>query len=84
VSREDRHGTHPGRPFGVTGGGFAEGQNNPEEFKPEKTVGGFASGQEDEEQFPEGAKLGSFAIGQEAEKHTEEGTFGRVEDEEEG
>jgi len=80
----DRHGTHPGRPFGRTGGGFAEGQDNPEEFKPDKTVGGFATGQEDLEDFPEGAQLGSFAKGQEEEEHVDEGTFGRVEDEDEG
>jgi hypothetical protein len=67
----------------VTGGGFAEGQNNPEDFKPEKNVGAFASGQEDLEQFPEDAKLGSFAKGQEAEQHLEEGTFGKVDGEEE-
>ena len=78
----DRHGTHPGRPFGVTGGGFAEGQNNPDEFKPDKTVGSFATGQEDLEEFPEGAKLGSFARGQQAESHIHEGTFGSVEDDE--
>ncbi len=79
----DRHGTHPARPFGVTGGGFAEGQVNPEEFKPDKNVGGFATGQEDLEEFPEDAKLGSFARGQETQENVEEGTFGRVEGEEE-
>jgi hypothetical protein len=79
----DRHGTHPGRPFGVTGGGFAEGQNHPDEFKPDKTVGSFATGQEDLEEFPEDAKLGSFARGQQAESHIHEGTFGSVEGEEE-
>jgi hypothetical protein len=77
--RSDRHGTHPGRPFGVTGGGFAEGQVNPEEFKPDKTVGGFATGQEDLEEYPEGAQLGSFAIGQESERHIHEGTFSESE-----
>ena len=76
--RIDRHGTHPGRPFGVTGGGFAEGQVHPEEFKPDKTVGGIATGQEDLERFPEGAQIGSFAIGQEGERHIHEGTFGEV------
>jgi hypothetical protein len=81
VSSDDRHGTHPARPFGVTGGGFAEGQNDAEEFKPEKNVGGFASGQEDLEEFPENAKLGSFARGQEDEPNTQEGTFGKVDDE---
>ena len=81
MSSDDRHGTHPARPFGRTGGGFAEGQDNPEEFKPDKTVGGFATGQEDLEEFPEDAKLGSFALGQEAEKKRVEGTFGRVEGE---
>jgi len=76
----DRHGTHPARPFGVTGGGFAEGQNNPEEFEPEKNVGGFASGQEDLEEFPEDSKLGSFARGQQAESHIHEGTFGTTDE----
>ena len=74
----DRHGTHPGRPFGRTGGGFAEGQVDPE-VKPDKTVGGFASGQEDLEDFPEGAQLGGFAKGQETQENTKEGTFGVVE-----
>jgi len=76
-----RDGTHPGRPFGVTGGGFAEGQVDPEEHTPDKTVGGFGTGQEDLEEFPEGAKLGSFARGQQAESHIHEGTFAATEDE---
>ena len=76
-----RDGTHPGRPFGVTGGGFAEGQVD-EEYVPDKKVGGFAEGQEDVEEFPEGTKLGSFARGQQAESHIHEGTFGTGEDEE--
>ena len=76
----DRRGTHPARPFGATGGGFAEGQNNPEDFEPEKNVASFAAGQEDVEQFPEDTKLGSFARGQQAESHIHEGTFGKVED----
>ena len=75
----DRLGTHPGRPFGRTGGGFAEGQDSPEEFPPDKTVGSFATGEEDLEAFPEGAKLGSFARGQQGESHIHEGTFGAVE-----
>jgi hypothetical protein len=77
----NRHGTHPARPFGVTGGGFAEGQNNPEDFVPEKTVGAFGTGQDDPEEFPEDVKLGSFARGQQAESHIHEGTFGKVNDE---
>ncbi|HEY2656976.1 MAG TPA: hypothetical protein VGI55_14380 [Solirubrobacteraceae bacterium] len=76
----NRDGTHPGRPFGVTGGGFAEGQNDPEEFKPEKKVGAFGTGQEDLEQYPDDAKLGSFARGQQAESHIHEGTFAVGED----
>jgi hypothetical protein len=72
----DRRGTHPARPFGVTGGGFAEGQNDPEEHPPEKNVGAFATGQEDIEEYPEDVKLGSFARGQQAESHIHEGTFG--------
>jgi hypothetical protein len=75
----DRHGTHPARAFGVTGGGFAEGQVHPEEFKPEKKVGGFGTGQEDLEEFPEDAQLGSFAKGQETDPNVQEGTFGKVE-----
>jgi hypothetical protein len=66
----------------VTGGGFAEGQNNPEEHEPEKNVGGFASGQEDLEEYPEDSKLGSFARGQQAESHIHEGTFGTTDDDE--
>lgn len=77
----NRDGTHPGRPFGVTGGGFAEGQNDAEEFVPEKKVGSFGTGQEDVEEFPEDLKLGSFARGQQAESHIHEGTFGTTEDE---
>ena len=79
----DRRGTHPARPFGATGGGFAEGQNNPEEFEPDKNVASFAAGQEDIEEYPEDVKLGSFARGQQAESHIHEGTFGMVESEEE-
>lgn len=77
----NRHGNHPARPFGVTGGGFAEGQNHPEDVEPDPTVGGFASGQDDQEEFPEDVKLGSFARGQQAESHIHEGTFGNVGDE---
>jgi hypothetical protein len=80
-SRDDRHGTHPARAFGVTGGGFAEGQVDPDEYKPEKNVGGFATGQEDLAEFPEDAKLGGFARGQESHKSTEEGTFATAEGE---
>lgn len=76
-----RDGEHPARPFGVTGGGFAEGQNNPEEFEPEKKVGAFGTGQENLEEYPEDAKLGSFARGQQAESHIHEGTFGTVNEE---
>lgn len=79
----NRHGNHPGRPFGATGGGFAKGQNHPEEFEPDPTVGGFGSGQDDQEAFPEDVKLGSFARGQQAESHIHEGTFVTGEDEEE-
>jgi hypothetical protein len=81
VSSDDRHGTHPARAFGRTGGGFAEGQDHPEEFMPDKTVGGYASGQEDLQEFPEGAQLGGFARGQEDERNTQEGTFGTVDGE---
>lgn len=77
----DRRGTHPARPFGVTGGGFAEGQNDPEEHPPEKNVGAFGTGQEDIEEYPEDVKLGSFARGQQAESHIIEGTFGEKNEE---
>ena len=80
-SGSHRDGSHPGRPFGVTGGGFAEGQVD-EDYVPTKKVAGFAEGQEDLEEHPEDAKLGSFARGQQAESHIHEGTFGNVEDEE--
>jgi hypothetical protein len=78
----NRHGNHPARAYGVTGGGFAEGQNNPEEFEPDQTVGGFATGQDDQEAHPEDVKLGSFARGQQAESHIHEGTFAAGEDKE--
>jgi hypothetical protein len=72
----DRQGEHPARAYGATGGGFAEGQADPEEFEQDKHVSGFAAGQEDVEAFPEDESLGSFARGQETEQHVEEGTFG--------
>ena len=75
----ERQGEHPARAYGVTGGGFAEGQADPEEFKEDKQVGDFASGQEDLEDFPEDEQLGSFAKGQEAQDNVQEGTFGTVE-----
>ena len=59
----NRHGNHPARPFGTTGGGFAEGQNHPEDVEPDPTVGGFASGQDDQEEFPEDVKLGQLRQG---------------------
>jgi hypothetical protein len=71
----ERQGEHPARAYGVTGGGFAEGQANPEEFNEDEQVGGFATGQEDLEQFPEDAQLGSFAKGQETQENAQEGTF---------
>jgi hypothetical protein len=77
----DRRGTHPARPFGVTGGGFAEGQNDPEEHPPEKNVGAFATGQENIEEYPEDVKLGSFARGQQAESHIHEGVFATPDEE---
>jgi hypothetical protein len=63
----------------VTGGGFAEGQADPEEFEEDEQVGSFATGQEDPENFPEDEQLGSFARGQESLENMEEGTFGTVE-----
>jgi hypothetical protein len=80
----NREGEHPARAYGVTGGGFAEGQANPEEFEEDKEVGSFATGEEDPEKFPEDEQLGSFARGQEKPEsleNMEEGTFGTVEGE---
>jgi hypothetical protein len=75
----ERQGEHPARAYGVTGGGFAEGQAKPEEFEEDKEVGAFATGEEDLERFPEDAQLGSFARGQESQQNTQEGTFGEAE-----
>jgi hypothetical protein len=77
----ERQGEHPARAYGVTGGGFAEGQADPEQFEQDQQVGDFASGEEDLERFPEDAKLGSFARGQESQQNVQEGTFSTVEDE---
>jgi hypothetical protein len=79
----ERQGEHPARPYGVTGGGFAEGQAKPEEFEEDQEVGSFATGEEDPEKYPEDEKLGSFARGQESSEsleHMNEGTFGKPED----
>jgi hypothetical protein len=79
----ERQGEHPARPYGSTGGGFAEGEGHPEEFEQDKTVGGFATGEEDPEKFPEDEQLGSFARGQEASDEPQnagEGTFGTRDD----
>lgn len=65
------------RSYGVTGGGFAEGQANPEKFKHDEQVGGFATGEGDLEDFPEDAQLGSFATGQAAEENVEEARLAR-------
>ena len=74
-----REGKHPARAYGTTGGGFAEGESNPEELEQDKQVGSFATGEEDLEKFPENEQLGSFAKGQEttdSPQNEEEGTFG--------
>jgi len=79
----EREGEHPARAYGATGGGFAEGEANPEEFEKDKQVGSFASGEEDVEKFPEDERLGSFARGQEeteSSQNVEEGTFDTGED----
>ena len=76
----ERQGEHPARAYGVTGGGFAEGQADPEEFEQDEQVGDFATGQEDLEEFPEDAQLGTFAKGQETQENVKEGTFGTVEE----
>jgi hypothetical protein len=81
MSSDKREGEHPARPFGVTGGGFAEGQANPDESEEDKKVGSFATGEEDPEKFPEDEELGSFAKGQERPdslKDAQEGTFGKT------
>jgi hypothetical protein len=78
-----REGQHPARPYGATGGGFAEGQVNPEDVEKDKQVGSFATGEEDLEKFPEGDELGSFARGQEttdSPQNEEEGTFATTDD----
>jgi hypothetical protein len=75
----EREGEHPARAYGVTGGGFAEGQADPKEHEEDQEVGDFATGQEDLEEFPDDAQLGTFARGQETEENVEEGTFGTVE-----
>ena len=75
----EREGKHPARAYGTTGGGFAEGEANPEDFKQDKKVGSFATGEEDLEKFPEDEQLGSFAKGQKETdnpQNEEEGTFG--------
>ena len=74
----ERQGEHPARAYGTTGGGFAEGQADPEQFEEDKQVGSFATGEEDPEKFPEDEQLGSFARGQEetdSPANAEEGTF---------
>jgi hypothetical protein len=79
----ERQGEHPARPYGSTGGGFAEGEGNPEEFEQDKEVGSFATGEEEPEKFPEDEQLGSFARGEETTdnpRNVEEGTFGTQED----
>ena len=79
----EREGEHPARPYGATGGGFAEGEAHPEEFVEDKRVGSFATGEEDDETFPEDEALGSFARGQQKTddpQNIAEGTFGGAED----
>jgi hypothetical protein len=77
-----REGEHPARAYGATGGGFAEGQVNPEDVEQDKQVGSFATGEEDLEKHPEDEQLGSFARGQEKTanpQNEEEGTFAKSE-----
>ena len=74
----DRQGEHPARAYGATGGGFAEGQVNPEQFEEDEQVGSYATGEEDPEKFPEDEQLGRFARGKEktdSPENLEEGTF---------
>jgi hypothetical protein len=78
-----REGEHPARAYGTTGGGFAEGQVNPEDVEQDKQVGSFATGEEDLEKFPEDEELGSFAKGQgttDSSQNEEEGTFATVDE----
>lgn len=82
----EREGKHPARAYGKTGGGFGEGQVNPEQFEEDEQVGSFATGEEDPEKFPEDEQLGSFARGQEKPEtleNMEEGTFGKEKDQSE-
>jgi hypothetical protein len=65
MSGERKGGAHPARAYGKSGGGFAEGQVNPEQFEEDEQVGSFATGEEDPEKFPGDEQLGSFARGQE-------------------
>ena len=78
-----RAGEHPARAYGSSGGGFAEGEANPEQFEQDEQVGSFATGEEDPEKFPEDEQLGSFARGQEktdSPENLEEGTFATGQD----
>jgi hypothetical protein len=82
MSGDKREGQHPARAYGVTGGGFAEGQANPDELEDDKQVGSFATGEEDLEKFPEDERLGSVGKGLQNPESLEdmpEGTFGSVE-----
>jgi hypothetical protein len=79
----ERQGEHPARPYGATGGGFAEGEAHAEEFEEDKQVGSFATGEEDPDKFAEDEQLGSFARGQEetdSPQNVDEGTFGKAEE----
>jgi hypothetical protein len=72
----ERQGEHPARPYGSTGGGFAEGES--EETPQDERVGSFATGEENPEEFPQDEELGSFARGQEDTDNPQniaEGTF---------
>ncbi len=81
----ERQGEHPARPFGTTGGGFAEGECDDTAL--DEQVGSFATGEEKPEEFPQDEKLGSFARGQEDADNPQnvaEGTFKTGADEESG
>ncbi len=80
---DERQGEHPARAYGKTGGGFAEGQANPEEFTEDEQVGSFATGEEMPDKFPQDGELGSFARGQENADNaanSDEGTFATGQD----
>jgi hypothetical protein len=56
-SKPETHAEHKG--------GFAEGQDDPEEYPEDRDVGSFAEGQDDPKKYAENRDRGSFAEGEE-------------------